>query len=298
MNKSIISFLLISIILLAGCGKSTQEETTESTSADDESEFIEVPFSPSLTMVWETDTVLTTVESVLFDPESDILYASNIAGNPTDKDGVGFLSKLTKSGEIIELEWVKGLNAPKGMAIADGKLYVTDIDELIEIDLASGAILKTYPVEGAEFLNDVTADNGIVYFSDMSSGKIHSLTDGTVSTAFQGVESINGLAIDMDGNLIGLDAEGFRRYLNDTEPVFINDGVTGGDGLIVIDAETYIASRWQGEIYLIKDGREYLLLDTKAQNSNTADIGFIPDQNVILVPTFFKNKVVAYRLNY
>jgi sugar lactone lactonase YvrE len=183
------------------------------------------------------------------------------------------------------------------MAITGNRLYVTDIDALVEIDLASGKIVNTYAVEGAEFLNDVTTHNGIIYFSDMSTGKVHSLENGMVDTVLEGLESINGLAIDTNGVLIGLDAEGLRRYAQEA-PVMINDGVTGGDGLIVLDANTYIASRWQGEIYLIKDGHEYLLLDTKAQQANTADIGFIPDQNVILVPTFFKNKVVAYRLNY
>src|SRR5690606_41294746 len=55
-----------------------------------------------------------------------------------------------------------------------------------------------------------------------------------------------------------------------TEP--INEVVTGGDGLVIIDDNTYIASRWKGEIYLIKDGKEYLLLDTTGEGSNTADI--------------------------
>ncbi|MCA6075519.1 ATP-binding protein [Fulvivirga sedimenti] len=297
MTKGILTFCIF-IAFITGCGNPDKQENQEEINNSEEiTSEIDVPLSPSLTMVWETDTVLTTVESVLFDPGSEILYASNISGNPTEKDGIGFITKLSKSGDIIELEWVKGLNAPKGMAITGNRLYVTDIDALVEIELASGKIVNTYAVEGAEFLNDVTTHNGIIYFSDMSTGKVHSLENGMVDTVLEGLESINGLAIDTNGVLIGLDAEGLRRYAQEA-PVMINDGVTGGDGLIVLDANTYIASRWQGEIYLIKDGHEYLLLDTKAQQANTADIGFIPDQNVILVPTFFKNKVVAYRLNY
>ncbi len=78
----------------------------------------------------------------------------------------------------------------------------------------------------------------------------------------------------------------------------INQEVTGGDGLIIIDDSTFLASRWQGEIYLIQNGIATLLLDTKAEDSNTADISFIPSENIVLVPTFFKNKVAAYRLSY
>ncbi|MEP0712750.1 MAG: ATP-binding protein, partial [Algoriphagus sp.] len=60
----------------------------------------------------------------------------------------------------------------------------------------------------------------------------------------------------------------------------------------------YVASRWAGEIYFVSGDGETLLLDTKSEESNTADIGFIPEDNIVLVPTFFKNKVVAYKLDY
>jgi hypothetical protein len=38
-------------------------------------------------------------------------------------------------------------------------------------------------------------------------------------------------------------------------------------------------------------------LDTN-ESSQTADIGFIPEENLVLVPTFFSNKVEAYKLEY
>ncbi len=68
--------------------------------------------------------------------------------------------------------------------------------------------------------------------------------------------------------------------------------------MVIIDDSTYIASRWQGEIYLIRNGKEHLLLDTKAEKSNTADIDYIEEQNLVLVPTFMKNRVAAYKLDY
>jgi sugar lactone lactonase YvrE len=50
-------------------------------------------------------------------------------------------------------------------------------------------------------------------------------------------------------------------------------------------------------IYYVKpDGSKTELIDTRAQKSNTADIGFDPATKTVYVPTFFKNKVVAYRL--
>jgi hypothetical protein len=110
----------------------------------------------NLVKVWETPPLLSTAESVIYDPGNDLIYVSCINGNPSEKDGKGFISVLTSAGEIKTLEWVKGLNAPKGLGIHDGKLYVADIDHLVEIDMKNGKILKKYEAPGAQFLNDVT----------------------------------------------------------------------------------------------------------------------------------------------
>ncbi|ELR69022.1 periplasmic ATP/GTP-binding protein [Fulvivirga imtechensis AK7] len=236
---------------------------------------------------------------MLYDKERNVLFVSNISGKPTEKDGVGFISKQGLDGSDEQLEWVKGLDAPKGMAILNDNLYVTNIDELVEINIAEGTITNRYPVEGAQFLNDVATDGKHIYFSDMSTGKIHMMEDGQVSVFKEGIENINGLAFNQQGELYGLDGRGLRKFpMEDGEPEVINDVVTGGDGLVIINDNTFIASRWQGEIYLIQNGKETLLLDTKDQNSNTADIGYIPEEQLVLVPTFFANKVVAYKLSY
>jgi hypothetical protein len=255
--------------------------------------------TPSLQKVWETDTVLTTVESTLYDKSGGIIYTSNIEGHHSKKDKKGSISQMTPDGKISQLKWVTGLNAPKGMALMNGKLYVTDIDELVEIDVAGAKIAKRYPVKGAAFLNDAATDGKKVYFSDSQTGKVHVLDNGKVSTLAEGMEGINGLALDEKGGLFILDGKGLRNY----NPVnknsrFVNEVVTGGDGLVIIDDSTYIASRWKGEIYLVKNGKEHLLLDTQADSSNTADIDYIRDQKLVLVPTFLKNRVVAYKLEY
>ena len=264
------------------------EEESQSDNAEE--------LSPALTMVWETDTVLTTVESVLYDASSDRIYASCIDGNPTDKDGNGFISILDKSGKITNLEWVNGLNAPKGMAILNNRLYVTDIDRLVEINAGSGEILNYYPVEGASFLNDVTTDGKAVFFSDMGTGKLHAFSNGKVITYASGLDTLNGIVAAPEGTIFCLYADGLAKLNTDGTKEIINTAVTNGDGLIRIDSTAFLASRWEGEIYLISGGREYLLLDTKAQSYNSADIGWLPEERVILVPTFFRNKVVGYRL--
>jgi hypothetical protein len=91
--------------------------------------------------VWQT-TGLKHPESALPDPTATFAYVSNVNGQPLDKDGNGFISKVSlKDGKALEVEWAKGLDAPKGLALANGHLYAADIDKLVEIDAGSGKIL-------------------------------------------------------------------------------------------------------------------------------------------------------------
>ncbi len=105
-------------------------------------------------------------ESVVLDTKNKVLYVSNINGAPTAKDRNGYLSKVSLDGKIIEQKWISGLNAPKGLVIYKNKLYTTDIDELVEINIKTKR-KQTYKAEGATFLNDITVDRkGNVYASN------------------------------------------------------------------------------------------------------------------------------------
>lgn len=283
---------LAAALLFWQCGpQQNTEQTTDETATEE-------PEAPTATLIWETPAELTTCESVFYDEESGNIYVANIEGDASEKDGIGSISIISQDGEITQRDWITGLNAPKGMGISDGKLFVTDIDEVVEIDIEGAAVSNRYPLEGAQFLNDLDAHDGKIYFTDMRAGKIHTLEGGKIGTFAEGQGSINGLRVSDDGILYGLDGEGLKKYNSDGTFEIINDVVTGGDGLVIIDDNTFIASRWKGEVYLIQDGVETLIIDTQADESNTADIDFIPEDNIILVPTFLKNKVTAYELTY
>lgn len=257
--------------------------------------------TPELTQVWKSDTIFTGSESTLYDPSADIIYVSNGNTKAGDKDNDGFISRINTDGTIRDLRWVEGnLHAPKGMALLDGKLYVTDIDEVKVIDVASATLEKTIPIEGAVFLNDVATDGHQVYFSDSQIGSIHALaTDGSYKTVSTTNAGVNGLECH-DGHLYALDGEGLKKFSKDgkyTQEV-INTEVTGGDGLVILNDSTFVASRWHGEIFFIRGDKTTVLLDTQAEESKTADIGFVPGQNLVIVPTFLKNEVAAYKLVY
>jgi sugar lactone lactonase YvrE len=174
--------------------------------------------TPSLRKAWETDTVLTTVESTLFDPAAGVIYASNIEGHHSKKDKKGSITKMKPDGSVTQLKWVTGLNAPKGMALLNGKLFVTDIDELVEINVAGGKIAKRYPVAGAKFLNDAATDGLNVYFSDSETGKVHRLAEGKVSTFAEGFAGINGLGFDDKDQLLSSTARACAATTRPTKP--------------------------------------------------------------------------------
>ena len=68
---------------------------------------------------------------------SNVLYVSNITDHPFNKDGTGYLSKIGLDGTVIEQKWIDKLNAPKGLTISKDKLYIADVDELVEVDIAT-----------------------------------------------------------------------------------------------------------------------------------------------------------------
>ncbi len=286
--KNTLLILSFAIFVMA-CSPTKKENNEESTQA------VEVKADPKLVQIWETDTVLTTNESVLYDGENQKLYVSNISGKPTEKDGNGFISTLSLDGKIENLKWATGLNAPKGMGIFDGHLYVTDIDRIVAFDLASGEMVKEYTPEKAEFLNDIAVSDKAVYISDMKLGLIHKIEGEELSTIASNVGGINGLLVK--GNyLMTLDGKGLRGLdLSTNEFMMVNDSVTGGDGLTMLNDSTYIASRWKGEIYYVTGNKAHLLMSTDGK-SQTADIGLNASEKILYVPTFFSNKVVAYRI--
>jgi len=287
-----LGLIAFSLGIMVSCGPQKSEEVTEDLSV------VEDVKTPTLTLLWETPETLITNESVLFDEATETIYVANIEGDPVGKDGKGSISIIGKDGSIVNQNWITGLNAPKGMGIANGKLYVTDIDELVEIDIATEKITNKFKVEGAQFLNDTDTYDGKVYFTDMNTGKVHLLDGGVVSTISEGNESINGIAVASDGTIYGLDASGLKVWNADGTTTILNSAVTGGDGLVILGNGDFVASRWQGEIWFATAEGETLMLDTKGLESNTADIGYNAADQVIYVPTFFKNKVAAYKLDY
>lgn len=252
-----------------------------------------------LTKKWETEPLLKTPESVLFDAGGKLLYVANIDGKePWTKDGKGSIGKVGLDGKVIAAEWVTGLEAPKGMGLHRGKLYVADIDRMVVIDVAKGAIAKTIPVPGAQRLNDVSvAKDGTVYVSDMQGLKIYALKNDRPEVFFeQGLKRPNGVLAHGD-DLYILDSGALVKVGKDKKVTPIVDGMDAStDGIEHVKGNEFIVSCWAGAVYHVKGSDKTLVLDTRPQKTNSADIGYDAKTRTVYVPTFFGNTVAAYEL--
>ena len=253
---------------------------------------------PKLVKKWETDTLLKTPESVLYEEKGKFLYVSNIDGTPDGKDGKGSIGKVGLDGKIIKVDWVQGLNAPKGMGLYKNKLYVADLTEVVVIDVLKGAIIQRITVEGAVFLNDITIDkNGTVYVSDTRVFKVYKIEKNKVTTLLENLKGPNGLlAINQD--LLILDRGNLYKLLPTGQLFLMADTMDPStDGIEMVRPNEYLVSCWNGVIYYIgASGAKQILLDTRQEKINSADIGYDAKNRILYVPTFYKNSIVAYDL--
>lgn len=255
--------------------------------------------SHRLTRLWETDTLLKTPESVLVDAKGKRLFVSNIDGGPADKDGKGFISVLSLDGKPINLEWVKGLNAPKGMGIYKNKLYVADLTEIVVIDINKATILQKIPVEGSVFLNDISIDKkGTVFVSDTRGFNIYQYDQERVNVTMRNLKRPNGLLIN-DQDLLILDNGSLLALNMNGQLIQLMEGMDPStDGIEKIAKDEYIVSAWEGVIYYVTAHKtKEVLLDSRKEKKNTADIGYDPKNRILYVPTFYGNKLVAYKID-
>ncbi len=251
-------------------------------------------------------------ESAYFDPESKVLFVSNVAGEALKKDGIGWISQVDPvTGKMLKAKWVQGLNAPKGIRVVKGMLWVSDIDHLVGIDIKAGKIVRNIHIKGAKFLNDTAVGpNGEIFVSDMLTGNIYQLNGKKISVFVKVPEGElpNGLLImgnslvmagwgtgmnadfttKLLGHLISFDLKTKRGTL--ITPV----GFGNLDGLETDGNGNFLVSDWiAGKIYLVSNGRPELLMQ---KTQGTADIGYIPESKTLIVPNMKESTISAYRL--
>ena len=253
----------------------------------------------SFTKLWETEPGLKTPESVLYDSITGIIYVSNVDGKPSEKDSNGFISMLSSDGKILKIDWVTGIDAPKGMGILNNHLFVSNIDEVIEIDIPTAIIVKRYSVKGSKFLNDIAIDikTGMIFITDSGTGQVYVLLNGSVNLWLQGemFNGANGLCLRENILYIGTGNSILQANIKTGEVLIWMINTGGVDGLFMTSENKFIYSDWTGSVFLASQRKKpELLLNTSALKINAADFGVCLSENRILIPTFTNNKVMCY----
>lgn len=257
---------------------------------------------------------LSTPESVEYYAAEDVYLVTNINGSPFEKDGNGFVSKISPEGEVLNLKWIDGakpnvrLNAPKGAAINDNLLYIADLDEVHIFRLPGGQQLSSVKIEDTLFLNGITpAQNDSVYVSD--SGFVTGFKAGGSDAVYQVFPDGRHKLIIKDTTLKapnGLSTQGPDIMIGSARSTYIfrlkPDGQlnniptpSGMDGLLVLPNGDYLFSSWKDKTIYRMDpaGNAHVVA---SDLTSPADIGYDSKRNRVLVPIFLENKLVFLTL--
>lgn len=252
-------------------------------------------------------------ESAYWDAGSRSWFVSNVAGGENEKDGKGWISRLDAGGKVVKERWVEGLNAPKGIRVRGRTLYVSDVDELIVIDIPDARIKTRLSAAGAKFLNDVAIGSaGEVYVSDTMGNALYRCTRTCeVFLQTEKLECPNGLLVEgnrlivaawgiiTDAATFGTKTPGrlLQVDLKTKEITPMGDGKPVGnlDGLEK-DGADYLVTDWiagkflriskSGAVTVLKDGFK-----------NSADIGYDPARRLVVLPEMGGGALQILRLD-
>ena len=265
-----------------------------------------------------------TPESVRYDADLDAFFVSNINGNPSQKDGNGFIARIDAANTASVTMLAEGgksgvtLNAPKGMAIVGDTLWVADIDAMRAFDKRTGAAIATVDLRPlrAKFLNDVViGPDGTVYVTDSglqfdASGnmshpgpdqifRIKGRTPSVAIKADSGLNGPNGIAWDaanarfvvgpFSGSAIFAWKEG------DSTVTQIATGPGGYDGVEVLADGRILVTSWADSgVHAVSNGT---VTKVVANVDGAADIGIDTKRNVVAVPRFMGGRVEYFTIS-
>ena len=268
-------------------------------------------YAQKIETIWEV-TSLEAPESVVFYPEKNVFFVSNVAGQPAEKNGLGYITKIDEKGTVITQKWATGFNAPKGLAIYENDLYVADIDLVKVVDLTNGNIKKTYAAQGATFLNDVEIDNdGTVYISDTFGGNaVYRIKNGEITLWLKSdkLNYPNGLKIrdnklyvaswgvvtnpetfgtEIPGKLLAID-------LSNKEIKALTSPTGNLDGLVNYQKQ-FLATDWiSGKLFSISTKGK--TKEIRNLTPGSADIYLMEKENLLLIPQMLDGKLIAYKI--
>jgi hypothetical protein len=261
--------------------------------------------------IWSATEGIDSPESVYYDAGSGFIFSSQIVGDASAKDGNGRIVKLTIDGKVVDANWAKGLDAPKGLRSYRDTLYVADIDQIVGFDIKSGRETSRVKIADAKFLNDLcTGRAGVIYATDSFANRVWAVRNGVASLFSDApqLELPNGILVDGNRVVVATDGRPGRGGGGTPGSLFAIDLTTKAvtqvttqsigtpDGLELDGRGGYIVSDvGGGRIFHVTAGGD--VRQIRQLDRQPADISFVPARKLLLVPHLGLNRVSAYDLS-
>lgn len=254
-------------------------------------------------------------ESVLYDPDQDVYFISNINGGLLERDNNGFISRVNAQNLSVDMHWIAGgkngvtLDGPKGMAIVGDTLYAADVTAVRKFDRHTGAPLGAIALPGATTINDLATDGKNVFASDtgVKSGPGSTFeptgTDAVWMIANDQPKKIasgsdlhqpNGLDV-VDGKLwvVTFGADELYRLDNGKKTDVTRLPNRQLDGLVHLADGSFVVSSWYASaVFRGKPGGSFSPILESI--SMPADLGYDSKRHLLLVPASSLNHVTIH----
>jgi hypothetical protein len=263
-------------------------------------------------------------ESCIFDAERELIIVPSRGVPQSIRANDAWISLINPDGSVHTPRWI-GIqnpdlrsklspplvfNDPLGSEIANGILYVADVDGgtssedpsvavIRRFDLKTGAPLEDIRIEESPWINDlVVTEDGTIYTTqtgdlgqnpDPQSWRVWKVSpegDISVFAIDKPLRQPNGIDLDPDGNIVVV------NYGNEEILTFSKEGellktetVTqpGGDGLVIMpDGTKYVCSVTHGGVFRIRPGEPAELI---AENiPSAASMCYDSRTNQLVIP--------------
>jgi hypothetical protein len=259
----------------------------------------------ALTKLWESPTENLYPESTLFDSVRNVIYYSNFDQSFSKNKNSGYITRLDLNGKVLTGRWADSIDAPTGMCYFRDKLYAAERNNLVEIDINSGKIMKRYPYPADKvFANDIASDpSGNIYITNSTPN--HGISDififrnNKIESWIISEELANSNGIFYsDGELIVGNSNRSILQAIDLKTKTIRTIASLGRGIIDgIRKDTngdLLVSIWEGDLYRISPSGEITRILYSEGQFNIADFEYIKSRRMFIIPGFLKQSIIAF----